>query len=478
MKKFLLFLLTILPTFVLALNVYPMVNRVSAKPGDEVVVKLQLANTSGTEEKTKVNLHDFIIAGRSYIYNAPDYPYSLKNWIEVPATEVVLEPGEVRDFEVKIKVPVDFSGAQAFGALSFEFGPEKPTGGGVIARFRIMSIIILDIEGTRKDIEMDITDAKFYDLSEDAPKEYKEKYGDFGTVMVLKIKNTGNAVLALKGEMRVVSREFGKIVMSRPLSNETFVVFPEREEEFTFFSDAVFPPGKLSVQFEGVSQGVKVAKSFEVVAFEKKKLERLAVRMNPDMMLFKIERPVINEKFQIQNLTFEKLKISPKVKEKPSFITILPRRATLAPYAAGNFYLKVDTRKAKLRDGDNIYHLTVESPDPKVEVFGEPLIILRHGIGKTDHMVSMTESSTETKQATIVVENTGDMLLEFQVVERLPLRTNSLSKVFLVLPGEKKKISFKYSVSDVMARNAVLLRWRIYREKEWKEEKLPWPESD
>ena len=93
-------------------------------------------------------------------------------------------------------------------------------------------------------------------------------------------------------------------------------------------------------------------------------------------------------------------------------------------------------------------------------------------------MVSMTESSTETKQATIVVENTGDMLLEFQVVERLPLKTNALSDIFLVLPGEKKEISFKYSVSDVMARNAVLLRWRIYREKEWKEEKLPWPESD
>ena len=251
MKRMSVIFLMIVSSTLFSLNIYPLVHRLDVKLDDVVVAKYQLTNTSPVRENVIIKSHDFIIAGRSYIYNAPDYPYSLKNWIEVPATEVVLEPGEVRDFEVKIKVPVDFSGAQAFGALSFEFGPEKPTGGGVIARFRIMSIIILDIEGVKRDMSMDITDAKFYDLSEDAPKEYKEKYGDFGTVMVLKIKNTGNAVLALKGEMRVVSREFGKIVMSRPLSNETFVVFPEREEEFTFFSDAVSHPGNSPCSSKG-----------------------------------------------------------------------------------------------------------------------------------------------------------------------------------------------------------------------------------
>jgi len=477
MRKFLfLFFFLLITVFSFSLNVYPLINRIKARPGEEKIIEMQLS-TRNSQEIVRVEVKDFIIKSGEYVYNVgQNYPYSLRNYIEVPATSVVLSPGEVKDFPVKVKIPKDFTGAQAFGALAFITSGGKQ--GNIVFSLNVMSIIIADVENPKR-LDMTISNIQFFDLSSDeCPEEFKEKYGDFGTVIKIRVKNTGNMVLALNGELRIVSREIEKIVSTIPIYRDDFIVFPDLEEEFTFFSDAVFPPGKLSVQFEGVSQGVRIAKSFEVVAFEKKKLERLAVRMNPDMMFFKIERPVINEKFQIQNLTFEKLKITPKVKEKQGFITILPRRATLAPYAAGNFYLKVDTRKAKLKDGDNVFHLTVKSPNPKVEVFGEPLIILRHGIGKTDHTVSMTESSTETKQATIVVENTGDMLLEFQIVERLPLRTNSLSKVFLVLPGEKKEISFKYSVSDVMARNAVLLRWRIYKEKEWKEEKLPWPESD
>lgn len=306
------------------MNIFPLVNRVSAKLGETLTIPIRLS-AGRSEETISVEVKDFIIVGGNYLYDMPDYPYSLKNHIEIPEVEFTLAPGEVREFPVKLTVPRGFPGAQGFALIFFA---TKAVGGNITLVLNMVAVIIVNVENPER-IDMVISNAELFDLfSENCPKELKEKYGDFGTVLKMKIKNTGNMALALNGELRFVSRELGRIVSSIPINSQNFTIFPELEEEFTFFTQNILPSGKISLQFEGVSQGVNVAKFVEVNLPERKLIQK-AVRLEPDLMFFGADK-VLNEKFQIFNVTPKRFPIEFSVGEP---LNITPARTNLMAYS-------------------------------------------------------------------------------------------------------------------------------------------------
>lgn len=449
------------------MNIFPLVNRVSAKPGETTIIPIRLS-AGRSEETVSVEVKDFIIAGGNYLYDVPDYPYSLKNYVEVPELEFTLAPGEVKEFPVKLTVPRGFPGAQGFASIFFA---TKAVGGNITLVLNMVAVIIVDVENPKR-IDMVISGAELFDLfSEDCPKEFKEKYGDFGTVLKMKIKNTGNMALALNGELRLVSRELGRIVSSIPIKSQDFTIFPELEQEFTFFTQNILPSGRISLQFEGVSQGVNVAKSVEV-SLPERKLVQKAVRLEPDLMFFSADR-ALNEKFQIFNLTPERFPIEVSVQEP---LNITPARTNLMAYSGMTFYLRFDPKKATLEKGDNLFRIKVASSGEELKVLGNGAVVIRNGVVEPSFKVKMIEHDLEKSFVKLEIENDGKMTMEYSLIEKRPLEIKTLLETFMLLPGEKKTVSFNYELPFDMAINAVMLRSRIYQTEEWKEERLKWKE--
>lgn len=451
-----------------SLNIYPILNQLTIKPGDEKIVTIRL--TGGRyPEKVKIEPKDFAIVSKNYVYDLPGYPYSIKPFIEIPYDEVDLLPGEVIDLPVKISIPRDFTGAQAFGSIFFSVSGGVE--GGVIYLLNLVSIFILDIENQRK-TEMILSDVQFFDLaSEGCPKELVSIYGDFGTVVKMRVKNPGNMVLAVSGEVRFVSRDLGRIVATIPLERETFVVFPSFEEEFVFFTNVLLPPGKMSIQIEGVSQGIRLAKSFETI-IEQGKTKEKAVRIEPSFKLFDATK-MIAERFQIHNLTPEKFQVELSVKEP---LEITPKQFTLAPYSSMNFYFRYDPKKVDLPDGDSVFTILPSSEGKLVKTLGTGMIALRKNIIEPSYEQQVSDYFPDDNKVVLQLKNTGNMVMEFSIVEKEPYRTTILSENIVLLPGENKILRFSHNLPLEFAKNAILLRSRIYQTEEWKEERLNWKE--
>ena len=454
---------------VFALNVYPLVNWVDMKPGEEKTINIRLTAGSGGE-KVKIKVKDFVILGKTYIYDRPGYEYSLKDYVEIPSTSLTLGPGEVYEMPVKIHVPKNFPGAQGFAALSFVGAPVKR--GNVEIRLNIMTVMIVNVARPKR-MDIGIENVRIIDLTTTSAafEDYKSKYGNFGTLLEILIKNEGNMVFAFNGETRLVSRKLGKIVASMKVSSDEFVVFPDLESTLTLYTPSILPSGKLSILMEGVSQGIRVAKSFDINV-PKREYNVKAVAIEPDIMFFGADKP-INAKFRVQNLTEERfglvVSIDPPLK-------ILPPKTLLFPYSGMNFYLTFDPRKQALPKGDNVFYVHVKSDKGNLKLIGKGAVVIRNGKEPPQYDLKFISYSKETKEGTILIKNTGKMVMEFSVIEKTALKTDTLVDPFVLLPGEEKVVKFHYSVEPEAAVNTVLLRYRIYKTEEWQEMKLPWKE--
>ncbi len=449
------------------LNVYPLVNWVDAKPGQEVTLNLRL--TAGPNgDYVKMALKDFVIVNGVYIYDKPGYPYSLRNYITLPSTELRLKPGEVYEMPVKIKIPADYKGAQGFAAISFEGNAIKR--GNILINLKIMAIILVNVQN-RRILDIKVSGVKAYSLSSEGVSEsFKRKYGDFGTIVEIKLRNDGNLVFAPNGEARIISRKLGRVVATYKLDSSEFVVFPSLEGTLTLYTPSVLPSGDLILQLEAVSQKMRIAKSFSFKGPEHT-FKGDAVSIEPDIMFFKADRP-INAKFRIQNLTENRFQIEVGIK---SPIRIFPSKTWLMPYSGMNFFLVLDPRKAKLESGDNVYRIEVRG-EKELRVVKGGVVVVRKGSMPPSFEVEMTSYSSDTSTGELLIRNTGKMCLEFSVIERKALGDNVLVKSFMVLPGESKKVEFKHTLTYEQAKNAVFLRYRVYGEKEWTEQPLPWKE--
>lgn len=89
----------------------------------------------------------------------------------------------------------------------------------------------------------------------------------------------------------------------------------------------------------------------------------------------------------------------------------------------------------KLEKGDNIFFL---KPSEDVSLVGRGAIVLRNETVEPSYRITMTDYATETQQATLLVENTGRMIMEFSVVEKLPSRRKLSSNPSYFFQARKK----------------------------------------
>lgn len=463
MKKFFSLLIIFVGIISFTVTIYPLVNRIEVEPNkDELKLSINVSNPNAGIAEVDVEFTDFIIEGTTYLYEVENYKYSIKNWISVEGTKLILQPGESKDYEITINIPRDFRGAQAFGAIHFKQKGGKTDVFETV--FDYVSVIILDFP-FQKVIRPEILDVKIFDLTSNASETFLEKYGNFGTVLDLEVRNNGNAVLAVNGEIRLISREINRIITSLPLDNTTFVVFPEQTATFEYFVPFVFPRGEFEIQLDGVSQGIRVT-NFKKITIAGEQPKEVAVLIDPYIVLIDVQRTIENFKVNIQNLSPESLEFS--LKTENDALEIFPSKIRLFPYTKINGFVKFDSRNTTLEDGDNIYKINITS-DKDILLFKEPVVVLRNGNLITECNTFVSDVSTDT--FIVNVENTGNTILEGKIIKQDPLQTSDLTDVFVLFPKETKKFVIPSGYNEI-TKNSTFILYRLYGDETFDKKKI------
>lgn len=173
-----------------ALEIAPPVINISADPGQTITTQIKLRDVSTSRLLVKGQVNDFVAAGEDgtpklLIEDGEESPYSIKSWV-APLSQMILEPREVKDLPVVIKVPANAAPGGYYGVVRFTATAPELEDTGVSLSASLGSLILLRVNGAAKEgleiAEFSVNDGgKSSTLFEATPITFVER-----------LKNTGN----------------------------------------------------------------------------------------------------------------------------------------------------------------------------------------------------------------------------------------------------------------------------------------------
>jgi hypothetical protein len=248
MKKvyFLTFLtiLTIFFTsaFAAGIYVYPLVEKVSGKPGDTVSFQLELTNGFPSKVNLQLIPSDFFVNSTgAYDYTA-GYGFSAVDWMKIPNTTLTLNPGQSATQTVQINIPLNASG-QRFAALNVIYVPPNQTG---LVRLTINTVVIVIVNITNSP---QIYSTKFgtftiYNTSSPLlPGNFPQNLKAYPYVMEMNYTNNGNIVVGLNGQIAIVSDTLHRFLGNITVGREDTIAFPSITRKLWIPIEMLLPNG-------------------------------------------------------------------------------------------------------------------------------------------------------------------------------------------------------------------------------------------
>jgi len=173
-----------------ALEIAPPVINISANPGQTVTTQIKLRDISTSKLLVKSQINDFVAAGEDgtpklLLEEGEPNPYSLKSWVD-PLPQMLMEPRQVRDLPVVIRVPANAAPGGYYGVVRFTATPPDLQDTGVSLSASLGSLVLLRVNGAAKEgleiVEFSMNNGgKATTLFEATPITFIER-----------LKNTGN----------------------------------------------------------------------------------------------------------------------------------------------------------------------------------------------------------------------------------------------------------------------------------------------
>ena len=218
-----------------ALEIAPPVVTLTLKPGQTITTQISLRDVSDGPLLVTGEINDFV-ANEESEDGAPrilmnddaateDNPYSMRSWID-PLKEILLEPQEVQNLPVTIRVPDNASPGGYFGVVRFTATAPELEGQGVSLSASLGSLLLITVSGDAKEsmeiVDFNISkDNKVGSFFESAPIEFSQR-----------LKNTGNIHLKPAGQVAVTDM-FGKKVAAVNINLPPGNVLPNSIRKFT-----------------------------------------------------------------------------------------------------------------------------------------------------------------------------------------------------------------------------------------------------
>lgn len=192
-----------------ALEIAPPVLNITADPGQIVTTQIKLRDVSTSKLLVKSQINDFVAAGEDgtpklLLDNSEPNPYSLKTWID-PLADMLMEPREVKDLPVVIRVPANAAPGGYYGVVRFTATPPELEDTGVSLSASLGSLILLRVNGAAKEgleiAEFSMNNGgKATTLFESTPITFVER-----------LKNTGNIHEQPAGQIAITDMFGNKI---------------------------------------------------------------------------------------------------------------------------------------------------------------------------------------------------------------------------------------------------------------------------
>lgn len=192
-----------------ALEIAPPVINISANPGQTVTTQIKLRDVSTSKLLVKSQVNDFVAAGEDgtpklILDEGETNPYSLKAWVD-PLAQMLMEPRQVKDLPVVIRVPANAAPGGYYGVIRFTATPPELQDTGVSLSASLGSLVLLRVNGAAKEgLEIEEfsmnNGGKAATLFEATPLTFVER-----------LKNTGNIHEQPAGQVTITDMFGNKI---------------------------------------------------------------------------------------------------------------------------------------------------------------------------------------------------------------------------------------------------------------------------
>lgn len=219
--------------------------------GDRVTASIYVDNVDDFET---VNFEVFVAdvvqnsEGGYVIVPAGSTNYSAAKWITVNPKQLSVQPKKTGKVDLQINVPRGITGGR-YAAVVMKFlankeeltGMEEAVGFGVAVDYQIASFVELNIDGSRRKMELYATDLSVKKIIEIASlAEVRKVIGDDANVFIVTVANKGNIHVQATGELTIKTRD-GKTLAKFPLGSGN--ILPEAVVELRSITNRQFAPG-------------------------------------------------------------------------------------------------------------------------------------------------------------------------------------------------------------------------------------------
>lgn len=173
-----------------ALEIAPPVINISADPGQTITTQIKLRDVSTSKLLVKSQVNDFVAAGEDgtpklILDEGETNPYSLKAWVD-PLAQMLMEPRQVKDLPVVIRVPANAAPGGYYGVIRFTATPPELQDTGVSLSASLGSLVLLRVNGAAKE------GLEIAEFSMNSGGKATTLFESTPVTFVERLKNTGN----------------------------------------------------------------------------------------------------------------------------------------------------------------------------------------------------------------------------------------------------------------------------------------------
>lgn len=425
-----------------ALEIYPsLIYRITTekyKFSYSFFVKNDLPRNS----RVTVEIMDLITDEGKFIFNAPDYPFTLKEYVTPSESEFVLEPNEQREVTLNFNVPSSFPGG--VGSFAVKLRQEGVSQGTVEVRLNYIIPFFIRFKQIPLNYSITITEVKLQDLN----AEKVEGYPDFGTLVRIKFKNNGNGVFIPTGTLDIHSKELKTSVYSHKIESLDLVVFPGKTSILEFYTPYILPEGTLGFTLQARSFDVE---TFAQFTFSNNNVASYAVyQFLPDIVL--ITEKTKNNTFPVKvvNLSPKRAKIS--VEFNNNLVSASPKSATIPPFKEYGFYIRTLEKDFDFIGDRLVFGKVFSEGGTEERVIRELMVILR---GKAVNPSLDIKKLDKPNMSTLRFENNGDCVLTIEIL----IRGQKVNVEEIVLIPQQV---FEVTMDSIIPSSDILIRFKPY----------------
>jgi len=170
-----------------AVSISPLTFELIANPGETITNILKVTNTESSPVGIVIDIEDFRAIGEegqvALEDPSEDQTFSLARWIIASPSVFTLEPGETRNVQFTINVPLNAEPGGHYSSVLATISGTAPSVGGVSIAQKIGSLLLLNVSG---DVQENLQVAEFSapSFSEYGPITIVNRFENTGTVHV------------------------------------------------------------------------------------------------------------------------------------------------------------------------------------------------------------------------------------------------------------------------------------------------------